>query len=157
MNFASILPHEISNFDGDMIFTTEKEAPKNSSIPLLFDEITEKNPVVIQGLISQKLNSGLAEDQLLLGIDPGKQIGFSVYYFGNEISTSFFVSIEKLIQQVITILAELKAKQKIIKIGNGDMQMANKIAQLLNLKFCSNFEIEFVDERSTSLKIKNFK
>ena len=156
MNFTSILPHEIPNFDGDVIFTTEKEAPKNSSIPLLFDEITEKNPVVIQGLISQKLNSGLAEDQLLLGIDPGKQIGFSVYYLGNEISTSFFVSIEKLIQQVITILAELKAKQKIIKIGNGDMQMANEIAQLLNLKFCSNFEIEFVDERSTSLKIKNF-
>ena len=36
------------------------------------------------------------------------------------------------------------------------MQMANEIAKLLNLKFCSNFEIEFVDERNTSLKIKNF-
>ena len=53
-------------------------------------------------------------------------------------------------------VSELKAKHKIIKIGNGDMQMANEIAKLLNLKFCSNFEIEFVDERNTSLKIKNF-
>ena len=156
MNFASILPHEIPAFDGDIILTTEKEAPENSPTPLLFDDITHKDPVVIQGLILQKLGSKISEDQLLLGIDPGKQIGLSVFYLGNEISTSFFVSREKLIEKIITIMAELKAKQKIIKIGNRDMQMANEIAQLLNLKFCSNFEIEFVDEHNTSLKIKNF-
>lgn len=156
MNFDSILPRDILNFDGDLILTTEKEAPKNSSIPLLFDDITEKDIEVIQGLISQKLHLGTKDDQLLLGIDPGKQIGLSVYYLGNEISSSFFISVEKLIQKIISILAELKAKQKIIKIGNGDMQMANEIVKLLNLKFCSNFEIEFVDERNTSLKRKNF-
>ena len=121
-----------------------------------FEDITDKDIEVIQGLISQKLDQGLNDNQLLLGIDPGKQIGLSVYYLGNEISSSFFVSTEKLIQKVISILAELKAKHKIIKIGNGDMQMANEIAKLLNLKFCSSFEIEFVDERNTSLKIKNF-
>lgn len=156
MNFDSILPSEIPSFDGDLILTTEKEAPRNSKIPLLFDDITEKDVIVIQGLISKKIDSGLNEDQLLLGIDPGKQIGLSVYYLGNEISSSFFFSIDRLIEQVINILAELKAKQKIIKIGNGDMKMAENIAELLNLKFCSNFEIEFVDERSTTLKIKNF-
>jgi|TARA_B110000014_G_scaffold256049_1_gene238655 RNase H-fold protein (predicted Holliday junction resolvase) len=128
----------------------------NHPIPLLFEDITEKDIVVIHGLISQKIDSGLNQDQLLLGIDPGKQIGLSVYYLGNEISSSFFISTDKLIEQVINILAELKAKQKIIKIGNGDMKMAKNIAELLNLKFCSNFEIEFVDERSTTLKIKNF-
>ena len=36
------------------------------------------------------------------------------------------------------------------------MIIANKIVQLLNLRFCSNFEIEFVDERNTTLKIKNY-
>ena len=128
----------------------------NHPIPLLFEDITEKDIVVIHGLISQKIDSGLNQAQLLLGIDPGKQIGLSVYYLGNEISSSFFISTDKLIEQVITILAELKAKQKIIKIGNGDMKMAKNISELLNLKFCSNFEIEFVDERDTTLKIKNF-
>ena len=128
----------------------------NHPIPLLFEDITEKDIVVIHGLISKKIDSGLNQDQLLLGIDPGKQIGLSVYYLGNEISSSFFISTDKLIEQVITILAELKAKQKIIKIGIGDMKMAKNISELLNLKFCSNFEIEFVDERDTTLKIKNF-
>ena len=156
MNFESILPKDIPYFDGDIILTTEKEAPRKSPTTIFFDDITEKDTVVIQGLILQKIDSGLNDDQLLFGVDPGKQIGLSVYYLGNEIFNSFFVSTEKLIQKIINILAELKAKQKIIKIGNGDMQMANNIAKLLNLKFCSNFEIEFVDERNTSLKIKNF-
>lgn len=53
-------------------------------------------------------------------------------------------------------MAELRAQKKILKIGNGDMIIANKIVQLLNLRFCSNFEIEFVDERNTTLKIKNY-
>ena len=53
-------------------------------------------------------------------------------------------------------MAELRAQKKILKIGNGDMIIANKIVQLLNLKFCSNFEIEFVDESNTTLKIKNY-
>ena len=100
----------------------------NHPIPLLFEDITEKDIVVIHGLISQKIDSGLNQDQLLLGIDPGKQIGLSVYYLGNEISSSFFISTDKLIEQVINILAELKAKQKIIKIGNGDMKMAKNSA-----------------------------
>ena len=53
-------------------------------------------------------------------------------------------------------MAELRAQKRILKIGNGDMIIANKIVQLLNLKFCSNFEIEFVDETNTTLKIKNY-
>ncbi len=63
---------------------------------------------------------------------------------------------EELISHVINILAELRAKRKLVRIGNGDMRIARKISDLLNLKFCSSFELEFVDERKTSLKIKNF-
>ena len=53
MNFDSILPKDIPYFDGDIILTTEKEAPKNTVNPLLFDDITDKDVEVIQGLISQ--------------------------------------------------------------------------------------------------------
>ena len=37
------------------------------------------------------------------------------------------------------------------------MRSAKQIVTMLNLKFCSSLELEFVDERKTSLKIKNFK
>jgi predicted N-acyltransferase len=53
-------------------------------------------------------------------------------------------------------LAGLRAKRKIVRIGNGDMIMAKQIVQMLNLQYCSSFEIEFVDEKNTSVKIKNF-
>ena len=156
MNYDSILPNQIQNYDGDLVFTTQNEAPEYSSIPLLFEDITTKQLAVVKGMIIQKLDSGLNEKTLLLGIDPGQRIGISVYYLGNQISNTFFISIEKLVEYLVTIMAELNAKKKIVKIGNGDMIIANKILELLNLKFCSNFEIEFVDESNTTLKIKNY-
>jgi len=36
------------------------------------------------------------------------------------------------------------------------MDIAKKIEKLLNLRFCSSFDLEYVDESKTSLKIKNF-
>jgi len=101
------------------------------------------------------LDTSTKSSKLILGIDPGERIGVSVTYLENELSRTFFVSLDKLIPYLISILAELPASRKIIKIGNGDMKTANAILEQLNLKFCSKFEIEFVDESSTSLKIKN--
>ncbi len=36
------------------------------------------------------------------------------------------------------------------------MKIALHIVNSLNLRFCSHFELEFVDEHKTLLKIKNF-
>ena len=149
------MPSEIHDFDGDLVITTEKEAPKHISIPILFDEIISKDPIVVKGIITKMLNSSTNSSKLVLGIDPGQRIGVSVIYLENEIARAFFVSLDKLIHYLISILAELPAARKIVKIGNGDMKTANKILQMLNLQFCSKFEIEFVDESSTTLKIKN--
>ncbi len=104
----------------------------------------------------QKLNLDFEEDNLILGIDPGQRIGLSVFYYGKEIESSFYSSADKLIFHIIQVLGGLRAKRKIVKIGNGNMKIAKQILTMLNLKFCSSFELEFVDERKTSLKIKNF-
>ncbi|NOQ44094.1 MAG: hypothetical protein GQ471_00270, partial [Nitrosopumilus sp.] len=89
----------------------------------------------------QKLNLDYDENDLVIEIDPGHQIGLSVFYFGKEIESSFYLSIEELVLHIIDILGSLRAKQKIIKIGNGNMDIAKKIEKLLNLKFCSSFEL----------------
>ena len=136
--------------------TTSKEAPRFSQKPMLHEEIVDKDPVVIQGLMIQKLQVGLDKNELVLGIDPGSRTGLSVFYYGKEIERSIFNSVESLVMHIAKILAELRADRKIIKIGNGNMNLAKEIMELLNLRFCSDFELEFVDERKTSLKIKNF-
>ncbi len=136
--------------------TTSKEAPEFSKKPILHEEIIDKDPVVIQGLMIQKLQVGLDENELVLGIDPGSRTGLSVFYYGKEIERSIFNSVESLVMHIAKILAELRADRKIIKIGNGNMSLAKDIMALLNLRFCSDFELEFVDESKTSLKIKNY-
>jgi hypothetical protein len=154
--FDSILPKEISNYKGNLVLTTRKESPLNCKKPILDEDVFEKHFTVIRGLMLQKLNLDYDENDLVIGIDPGQQIGLSVFYFGREIESSFHLSIEELVLHIIDILASLRSKRKIIKIGNGNMDIAKKIEELLNLKFCSSFEVEYVDESKTSLKIKNF-
>ncbi|MCE9652342.1 MAG: hypothetical protein K8Q89_04705 [Nitrosarchaeum sp.] len=155
LSFDSIFPEDISNYDGHLVLTTRKEAPTECKKPMLYEDIFEQHPTVIKGLMIQKLSLGYEED-LIIGIDPGQRIGLSIFYFGREIESSFNSSVEELVLHIITVLGGLRAKRKIVKIGNGNMNIAKEIVTMLNLRFCSSFEFEFVDERKTSLKIKNF-
>ena len=104
----------------------------------------------------QKLDSTHYSNELLIGIDPGKRMGLSIYYYGREVEHSVHTSVEDLVSYLVRILAGLPAKKKIVKIGNGNMKLAKKITNLLNLKYCSDFEIEFVNEQKTSVKTKNY-
>ena len=151
-----MVPEEIEEYDGDIILTTLSEAPESIKIPALYEDVLDLEPTVIGGLIMQKLDSVHYSDELLIGIDPGKRIGLSIYYYGREVEHSLHISMEDLVSHLVRILAGLRAKKKIIKIGNGNMKMAKKITNLLNLKYCSDFEIEFVDEQKTSIKTKNY-
>jgi hypothetical protein len=154
--FDSILPEEILNYNGNLVLTTRKESPMECKKPILYEDVLEQHFTVIRGLMIQKLNLDYEEKELVIGIDPGDRIGLSVFYFGKEIESSFYSSIEELVLHIIGILGNLRAKRKIIKIGNGNMDIAKKIEKLLNLRYCSSFELEYVDESKTSLKIKNF-
>ncbi|MCV0400287.1 MAG: hypothetical protein K5785_09905 [Nitrosarchaeum sp.] len=156
MSFDSILPEDIPDYEGHLVLTTRQEAPSTCKKPMLHEEIFEHHPTVIKGMMIQKLDLGFDEQDLVIGIDPGQRIGFSAFYYGREIESSFHSSVEDLVMHVIRILGGLRAKRKIVKIGDGNMAISRKIGNMLNLKFCSSFELEFVDERKTSLKIKNF-
>ena len=136
--------------------TTLSEAPKPIKIPALYEDILRLEPTVIGGLIMQKLYPTHSSDELLIGIDPGKRMGLSIYYYGREVEHSVHTSVEDIASHLVRILAGLPAKKKIIKIGNGNMKMAKRITNLLNLKYCSDFEIEFVNEQKTSVKTKNY-
>jgi len=154
--FDSILPGDISNYSGNLILTTKEEIPTKCEKPILDEDVFDQHFTVIRGLMIKKLSLGYEDQDLIIGIDPGKRIGLSIFYFGKEIESSFHSSIENLVLHIIKILGNLSAKRKIIKIGNGNMGIAKKIQELLNLRFCSSFELEYVDESNTTLKIKNF-
>lgn len=156
INYDSILPTEINQYDKRLILTTTRDAPNVDTNLVLYEEEFNADPTVVKGLIIQKLESGMHENSLVIGIDPGNRIGLSVFYHQKEIERSTYTSLDELISHVVKILAGLKADEKIVKIGNGNMRIAKQITNLLNLKFCSHFELEFVDERKTSLRTKNY-
>lgn len=156
LEYDSIVPDQIPTYRGNLIFTTEDESPRYASQAILNEEILQQDPAVIQGIIIEKLESGLNQSELLIGIDPGQRIGISVSYFGREIECGLYTSPEELASHVAKILGGLRAERKLVRIGNGNMQVAKQITTQLNLKFCSHFELEFVDERKTTKKIKNY-
>ena len=156
ISYDSLLPNEITDYKGSLVLTTKKEAPKNCNKPILYEDVFDNHITIIRAIMIQKLNLDFQEDELILGVDPGQRIGLSVSYSGREIENSLHSSIEKLVTHIVTILGKLGAKRKIVKIGNGNMEIAKEICAMLNLKYCSSFELEFVDEKRTSPRMKNY-
>ena len=156
LSFDSILPRDIPSYRGHLVLTTRQEAPDSCEKPMLHEDIFGRHPTVIRGLMIQRLGLGYDPEELLIGIDPGQRTGLSVSYHGREIESSVYSSVDALVIHIVRILGGLRAKHKIVKVGNGNMDVARQITTMLNLKFCSSFELEFVDEQKTSLKIKNF-
>lgn len=156
INYDSILPNEITQSDKRLILTTTRDMPNIDTNLVLYEEEFDADPTIIKGLIIQKFESGMHENSLVIGLDPGNRIGLSVFYYQKEIESSTYTSLDELISHVVKILAGLKADRKIVKIGNGNMKVARQITNLLNLKFCSHFELEFVDEHKTSLRTKKY-
>jgi len=156
LNFDSALPEEIRSSEKRLILTTVKESSNIQSNLILLDNEFDQDPIIIRSKIAEKLESGIHDNSLIIGIDPGNRIGLSVFYLEKEIESSIFTSVDDLISHIVKILVGINAERKVVKIGNGNMRVAKQIANLLNLRFCSHFELEFVDERRTSLRIRNY-
>lgn len=156
LNYDSVLPEEITSSDKRLILTTARESSKIPTELVLFDEEFDYDPTVIRGKMVQKLESGIHHSSLIIGIDPGNRIGLSVFYYEKEIESSIYTSVDDLISHIVKVLVGLNAERKIVKVGNGNMKIARQIANSLNLHYCSHFELEFVDERKTSLRVKNY-
>ena len=156
MGYDSILPEEVTSSDKRLILTTPGESSKIHSNLVLFEEEFDHDPTIVRGKIVKKLESGLHRNLLVIGIDPGSRMGVSVFYYEKEIESSIYTSVEELVSHIVNILVGLGAERKVVKVGNGNMKIARQITNMLNLRFCSHFELEFVDERRTSLRVKNY-
>jgi len=156
LNYDSVLPEEITSSDRRLILTTVSESIRMPANLVLLDDEFNYHPTVIRAKIVEKLQSGINDNSLVIGIDPGNRIGLSIFYYGKEIESSVYTTTDDLISHVVQILVGINAQRKIVKVGNGNMKIALHIVNSLNLRFCSHFELEFVDEHKTSLKIKNY-
>ena len=94
---------------------------------------------------------GFDNSELLIGIDPGSRIGFAVYYGNYKIHSSVFSTITQLEINLNYIIQNYSTQKKIIRVGNGDKPMSNKIISILDKLSKSHVVVEIVNEWGTSL------
>lgn len=151
LKFESLSPEEAALSNAKVFITTEHEAQTvNKKGIVMLDTELENYPAVAKAKILRSIASLPADDQLVVGIDPGSRIGISVIYLQQEIASLVESSPYEAFEQVSAILGGIASKKKIVKIGDGNIAMARQIARMLKARFGDPVHIEIVDEHGTS-------
>jgi hypothetical protein len=151
IQFDSLSPQEAAVSNAKVIITTEDEAEIVKRKDVLLDTELDNCPAVLKAKILKTLMGDYHDDELTIGIDPGERIGISVIYLHNEIDSILESSITSTIRVISSLLLGIVSKKKIIRIGDGNIGMAQSLAKLVRLKFMDRVEIEIVNEHGTSL------
>ena len=151
IEFDSLSPQEAAVSNAKVIITTKGEAEIVNRKDVLLDTELDKCPAVLKAKILRNIMGYHHDDQLTIGIDPGDRIGISMIYLHNEIESKVESSLTSTIRVISPLLSGITSKKKVIRIGDGNICMAERLAKMLKLKFMDQVEIEIVDEYGTSL------
>ena len=150
LNYEELSPSEALNSYSRIIITSKEESPIFKKKNIIIDSELNENPVIIKAKILRKLIKSHTYDQLTIGIDPGNRIGISIFYLHDEIESVVLYTIELTLNFIIEVLSEIKAKKKIVRIGDGNINMARSIAFLIKANFKDLVHVEIVNEHGTS-------
>ena len=150
LNYEELSPSEAVNSYSRIIITSKEESPIFKKKNIMVDSELNENPVIIKAKILRKLIKSHTYDQLTIGIDPGNRIGISIFYLQDEIESVVLSTIELTLNFIIEVLSEIKAKKKIVRIGDGNINMARSIAFLIKANFKDLVHVEIVNEHGTS-------
>lgn len=149
LSYKELSPLEAINSNTKIIITSQKESSIFKQKNIIIDSELSENPLIIKAKILRNLMKPYMYDQLIIGIDPGKRIGISIFYLYDEIESIVLTCIGCVLDLISKILAGITARRKIVRIGDGNISMANSIAIHIKTKF--NFvDVEIVDEHGTS-------
>lgn len=149
--FESLSPEEAAESNTKLIITTQAEAKFFIKKEILLDTDLLEDPVLSKAKILRSITRGYQPDHLIIGIDPGNRIGISIIYLQDEIESLVVPSPNSAVELIIAFLEGIKSKNKIVRIGDGDVTMSQYIAHMIKLKLRNAVSIEIVDEYGTSL------
>ena len=150
LNYEELSPSEALNSYSRIIITSKEESPIFKKKNIIVDSELNENPVIIKAKILSKFIKSHNYDKLKIGIDPGNRIGISIFYLHDEIESVVLSTIELTLNFIIEVLSEIKAKKKIVRIGDGNINMARSIAFLIKANFKDLVHVEIVNEHGTS-------
>jgi hypothetical protein len=154
LNFLSLSPEEAALCDAKIIITTLNESKIVNRNDVFLDTQLEESPLSVKAKILQNyMNSySYSNDELIIGIDPGKRIGISILYYNFELEKIIVLSVQSAIEKISVILSAIDSQKKIVRIGDGSITLSYQIAQILKKYFKDEVIIEIVDEYGTSIR-----
>jgi hypothetical protein len=152
MNFAfeSLSPEQAAESDAKIVITTKEEAEIMRKKKTLLDSELDKYPILSKAKILHSILGSTQDDQLTIGIDPGSRIGISVIYFCNEIESFVESSSDSTVRLVSMVLSGIESKRKVVRVGDGNIDMGRYIAQKIKMGFKDAVFVEIVNEYGTS-------
>jgi len=154
LNFLSLSPEEAALCDAKIIITTLNESKIVNRNDVFLDTQLEESPLSVKAKILQNyMNSySYSNDELIIGIDPGKRIGISILYYNFELEKIIVLSVQSAIEKISVILSAIDSQKKIVRIGDGSITLSYQIAKILKKCFKDEVIIEIVDEYGTSIR-----
>ena len=145
--FESLEPSSIISSNVTILLTSRNDKFKYTHTKIIFIEDV-KDSIDLKHKIFNLMD--FDNHKLLIGIDPGLRIGFAVYNGNYKIHSSVFFNIIQLEINLKYLIQNYSNQKKIIRIGNGDQPISNKIISIINKLPKSNIVVEIVDEWGTS-------
>ncbi|MCX8176567.1 MAG: Holliday junction resolvase RuvX [Candidatus Bathyarchaeota archaeon] len=124
------------------------------------DESLAKALKIVKGVKVEKC------EKLIVGIDPGKNVGFAVIADGVIVLTENFKSFHEAYEALKNVSEIYSPKNIIVKIGRGSLpkdSLHNKVDDVLNFvknvssSFTPKIKVLFVDENRTTKKVKKLR
>jgi len=148
IRYRSKLPWEVSPDEARLLLTTESELPGGYGGDVVLHERLSGSRL----LDSSKVLSFLLDsrrDNLVVGMDPGKNTGIACLYRGYNLFATTCDSLERAVDLVSAVL-QVESKDKLVRIGKGDGPRALYLAKNIRARCPGPFRIEIVDERGTT-------
>jgi len=147
--FLSVVPGESIPPTIKVVITTKEERARIDHPSVLIYDPEEKPSAVIDEAV-RIIKGKKIYEELVVGIDPGKNFGVAVLGDGNVLEKKERLALEMAIDMALTALRRHPARMRRIKIGDGVPEMAEEVASRLQIAVPEDTVIEIVSEAGTS-------
>ena len=155
LNFLSLSPEEAAMCDSKIIITTLNESKIVKRTDVFLDTELERSPLSVKAKILQNLMGSYyccSNDQLVVGIDTRQRNGISILYYNFELDRIMVMSVQSAIEKISVILSAIESQKKIVRIGDGRLNLSYQIASVIKKYFKDEVTVEIVDEHGTSIR-----
>ena len=148
MEYVPLLPGQSIPLDLRVIITTGRESTVQGRSVVAFEEGSDPRKAVEEALLLLLGKTRFRD--LMIGIDPGKQIGLAVLGDGVVLETGTYTEAKELIDEVARIFFAFPSERAVVKIGRGAEVYNKTLRSTLSSRLSPTVEVRMVEEAGTT-------